>query len=220
MRVPCQNRWVLAAGRRNRADLSASKTNRRKQLWHSEEHGSKTTKKLIFPDLKGKNISLLSDLPQEVFLHRGLRCVVPCGRVHLDALDPDVSPEGQAHHVQVITSVAEGAGEVDVHCKEGDIFRVPAVTGFKIVSDSGTFPAVEAGRVHFDGALCTQEEKQWHQFRHGCLSLRVWTLQDIPTTSTESTWSTKSLFPKYRVICGAEANSKGYFWRRSKCSPS
>lgn len=36
------------------------------------------------------------------------------------------------------------------------------------------------------------------------MCLRAWTLQDIPTTSTESTLSTKSLFPKYRVICGAK----------------
>lgn len=80
----------------------------------------------MFPDMKGKSISLLSDLPQEEFLHRGLSRVLPHGWVHLDVLDPDVSPEGQTHHVQVVASVAEGAGKVDIDCKEGDIFRVPA----------------------------------------------------------------------------------------------
>lgn len=109
----------------------------------------------MFADLKGKSISLLSDLPQEEFLHRGLSRVLPRGRVHLDTLDPDVSPERQTHHVQVVASIAEGAGEVDVDCKEGGIFRVPAVAGFSAVWHSATFPAVEAGRVHFDGALCT-----------------------------------------------------------------
>lgn len=111
--------------------------------------------KVMLADLKGKSISLLSDLPQEEFLHRGLSRVLSRGRVHLDALDPDVSPEGQTHHVQVVASIAEGAGEVDVDCKEGDIFRVPAVTRLSGVWHSATFPAVEAGRVHFDGALCT-----------------------------------------------------------------
>lgn len=119
-------------------------------------------------DLKGKSVSLLSDLLQEEFLHGCLGRVLPRGRVDLDALDPDVPPEGQPHHVQVFASVAEGAGEVDVHCKDGDAVRGPAFTGCKRVWDSGTFPAAEARRVHLDGALCTWEERQSRQFIHSC----------------------------------------------------
>lgn len=80
-------------------------------------------------DLKGKGISLLSDLLQEEFLHRRLGRVLPRGWVHLDALDPDVPPEGQPHHVQVVASVAEGAGQVDVDCKDQNIVRVPGNYG-------------------------------------------------------------------------------------------
>lgn len=158
----------------------------------------------MFPDLKGKSMSLLSALPQEEFLHRGLSRVLPRGRVHLDALDPDVPPEGQTHHVQVLASVAEGADEVDVDCKEGDIFRVPAVTAFK-------------GGLGFRYLSCPSGRKGplWRRPLHTRRKtvpsgqaqlpcLRAYMLPDIPTTSTESTWSTKSLFPKYRVICGAK----------------
>lgn len=88
-------------------------------------------------DLDGKRISLLSDLIQEVFVHWGLGRVLPRGGIHLDAMDPDISPEGQPDHIQVLASVAEGTGEVDVHCRDGDIFRVPACTGAQRCSGFG-----------------------------------------------------------------------------------
>lgn len=62
-------------------------------------------------------MSLLSNFLQEEFLHRCFGCVFTCRWVHLNALDPDVSPEGQAHYIQFVASIAEGTSKVDVYCK-------------------------------------------------------------------------------------------------------
>lgn len=72
----------------------------------------------MLPHLKGKSISLLSNFLQEEVLHWCVGCVFTCRWIHLNALDPDVSPEGQAHYVQVIASIAEGTSKVDKYCKE------------------------------------------------------------------------------------------------------
>lgn len=37
-------------------------------------------------------------------------------RVDLDMMDPDILPEAQAHHIQVITTITEGTGQLDKHC--------------------------------------------------------------------------------------------------------
>ncbi len=71
----------------------------------------------MLPNLEGERISLLSDFLHEEFLHWCFGCVFTCRWIHLDTLDPDVSPEGQPHNVQVIASIAEGASKVDKHCK-------------------------------------------------------------------------------------------------------
>lgn len=67
--------------------------------------------------LEGEGLSLLSDFLHEEVNHLWLGGVAS-GGVNLDALDPDVSPEGQAHDIQVIASIAEGTGEVDEHCQD------------------------------------------------------------------------------------------------------
>lgn len=38
-------------------------------------------------------------------------------RVDLDMLDPDVLPEAQAHHIQVITTITEGTRQLHEHCR-------------------------------------------------------------------------------------------------------
>ena len=60
------------------------------------------------PHLKSESVSLLPNFLQEEFHHRRFGWAFPRGWIHLDALDPDVPPEGQPHHVQVIAPVAEG----------------------------------------------------------------------------------------------------------------
>lgn len=37
-------------------------------------------------------------------------------RVDLDMLDPDVLPEAQAHHIQVITTITEDTRQLHEHC--------------------------------------------------------------------------------------------------------
>lgn len=48
--------------------------------------------------LEGEGVSLLSDFLHEEVHHLRFWCIA-CRGVHLHALDPDVSPEGQAHDV-------------------------------------------------------------------------------------------------------------------------
>ena len=57
-------------------------------------------------------MSLVSTFLQEGILHGGVGWLaVPRGRVYLETLDPDVFPEGQAYHIQVIATIAEGQGQ-------------------------------------------------------------------------------------------------------------
>lgn len=77
-------------------------------------------------------------------------------------MDPDVSPEGQAHDVQVIASVAEGTGEVDEHCQDKErksyvIFVEPQLGVSSRLQKfflTRTFSAFETRGVDFDNALC------------------------------------------------------------------
>lgn len=65
--------------------------------------------------LKSERICIVSSLLQQGVMH-----VVQGGlvvlRVDLYTLDPDVLPEAQAHHVQVIATVAEGTRQLHKHC--------------------------------------------------------------------------------------------------------
>lgn len=38
-------------------------------------------------------------------------------RVDLDTVDPDVLPEAQAHHIQVVTTITEGTCQLHKHCQ-------------------------------------------------------------------------------------------------------
>lgn len=71
---------------------------------------------IFFSHLEGEGISLLSHFLHEEFQHWCFGCVSFYRRIHLNALDPDVSPEGQTHDVQVLASIAEGTSEVDEYC--------------------------------------------------------------------------------------------------------
>lgn len=49
--------------------------------------------------------------------------------VELVVVDPDVFPEAQTHHVQVIAAVTEGTGQLHEHCrKKQNVKEVQAPT--------------------------------------------------------------------------------------------
>lgn len=97
-------------------------------------------------------------------------------RVDLDLLDPDVLPEAEAHHVQVVAAVAESARQLHKHCKgeHGSLFHPdttssqelqPPLSPFlspKSFVSSLTTPSVE-GDGHCDidgmGRVCCQRMK-------------------------------------------------------------
>lgn len=39
-------------------------------------------------------------------------------RVQLETVEPDVLPEAQAHHIQVVTTITEGTGQLHKHCRQ------------------------------------------------------------------------------------------------------
>lgn len=84
--------------------------------------------------LKSERICVVSSLLQQGVMH-----VVQGGlvvlRVDLDTLDPDVLPEAQAHHVQVIATVAEGTRQLHKHC------------GTNMIEDSSSFITAREGKV-------------------------------------------------------------------------
>lgn len=67
----------------------------------------------MLPHLEGKGTSLLSNFLHEGFLHGCFGCGVTGGWIHLNALYPDVSPEGQPNDIQLFASIAEGTSKVD-----------------------------------------------------------------------------------------------------------
>lgn len=71
--------------------------------------------------LKGEGIRVVPSLLQQHVMHAAQRRPVVL-RVDLDMLDPDVLPEAEAHHVQVVAAVAERARQLHKHCA-GDTTR-------------------------------------------------------------------------------------------------
>lgn len=64
--------------------------------------------------LKGERIGVVSGLLHQGFVHGAQAGLVALG-VELEAAQPDVLPEAQAHHIQVITTVTEGARQLHKH---------------------------------------------------------------------------------------------------------
>lgn len=64
--------------------------------------------------LKGERVGVVSGLLQQGFVHGAQAGLVALG-VELEAAHPDVLPEAQAHHIQVIAPVTEGTGQLHKH---------------------------------------------------------------------------------------------------------
>lgn len=64
--------------------------------------------------LKGEGVRVVSGLLQQGLVH-GAQAGLVALRVELDAVQPDVLPEAQAHHIQVIATVAEGTRQLHEH---------------------------------------------------------------------------------------------------------
>lgn len=69
------------------------------------------------PYLKAERVRSISGLLQQGFMHGGQSGLVTL-RVDLDVLQPDVLPEAQPDHIQVITTVPEGARQLHENCKQ------------------------------------------------------------------------------------------------------
>lgn len=59
-------------------------------------------------------MGVVPSLLQQHVVH-GAHCRLVVLRVDLDVLDPDVLPEAEAHHVQVVAAVAESARQLHKH---------------------------------------------------------------------------------------------------------
>lgn len=68
--------------------------------------------------LEGEGISLFPNFLHEAFLHWCQGWASTCDGIHLNTLDPDVSPEGHPNNIQILTSIAEGTSKVDKYCNE------------------------------------------------------------------------------------------------------
>lgn len=66
--------------------------------------------------LKSERVSVVPGLLQQGLVH-GAQSGLVVLRVDLDMLDPDVLPEAQAHHIQVVTTIAEGTCQLHKHCQ-------------------------------------------------------------------------------------------------------
>lgn len=64
--------------------------------------------------LKGEGIRVVPSLLQQHLVHAALGRFVAL-RVDLDLFDPDVLPEAETHHVQVVAAIAEGARQLHKH---------------------------------------------------------------------------------------------------------
>lgn len=84
-------------------------------------------------------------------------------RVDLDMLDPDVLPEAQTHHIQVVAAVAEGTCQLHKHCQHiivDSVFRYEFLMTRlgRVLKESGsfldvTFPVSEVCWVQLDNTL-------------------------------------------------------------------
>lgn len=64
--------------------------------------------------LEAEGIRVVSGLLQQGFMHGTQAGLVVLG-VDLDAVQPDILPEAQAHHIQVFTTVTEGTRQLHKH---------------------------------------------------------------------------------------------------------
>ena len=69
----------------------------------------------MFSYLESERIRVVSSLLHQGVVHGGQGGLVALG-VDLDLLDPDVLPEAQAHHIQVVTTITEGTCQLHKHC--------------------------------------------------------------------------------------------------------
>lgn len=70
----------------------------------------------MLPYLERERICVVSSLLQQGVVHGAQGGLVALG-VDLDMLDPDVLPEAQAHHIQVVTTITEGTCQLHKHCR-------------------------------------------------------------------------------------------------------
>lgn len=102
--------------------FSCSETGQANQHNFQEEEAELQIYRLLTPTyLKGEGIRVVPSLLQQRVVHAAQGRLVAL-RVDLDLLDPDVLPEAEAHHVQVVAAVAEGARQLHKHCA-GDTIR-------------------------------------------------------------------------------------------------
>lgn len=114
-RLPCPCHQVQAAGRLSTAGCWESGEPfcvKQKQVWQQQ---SCVIPKLVSPSyLKGERIRVVAGLLQQGFVHGAQAGLLALG-VELEAVQPDILPEAQAHHVQVIAAVTEGTGQLHKH---------------------------------------------------------------------------------------------------------
>lgn len=75
-------------------------------------------------------------------------------RVDLDLLDPDVLPEAEAHHVQVVAAIAEGARQLHKHWAGDTTCYLTQSTSQKLQQTTLTFPVSKVFCVQLDDAIC------------------------------------------------------------------
>lgn len=104
--------------------------------------------------LKGEGIRVVPSLLQQHLVHAVLGRLVAL-RVDLDMLDPDVLPEAEAHHVQVIAAIAEGARQLHIHWPETKLVILPSHNNIsEATAASPTFPVSKVFCVQLDDAIC------------------------------------------------------------------
>lgn len=165
-KVPCQNRWALAGGRRSRADLWASKINQAKKVKLGSKRPTFKLKTNVKPQMcDAFGPGRKTDIPALRSSSGGIpasACWPWC--------PPWVGTPGCAWSRCPSWRTAPSrpgrrfrSGRRRPGRRRLQRRRHPwgflGVTGRQQVWDSGTFPAVEAGRVHFDGAICAGGKK-------------------------------------------------------------
>lgn len=148
---------------------------------------------------KSESMRVVSSLLQQGVMH-GAQGGLVALRVDLDVLDPDVLPEAQAHHIQVVATIAEGTRQLHKHCQHitvgaffhcdlvhlqmtqefhVELFMMLPFLSPKSVGSSFTTPSVK---------VTAQTVLYLASSRRGCTHTR-WR-RNVPTFSTSDTWST------------------------------
>lgn len=141
--------------------------------------------------LKSERICVVSSLLQQGVMH-----VVQGGlvvlRVDLDTLDPDVLPEAQAHHVQVIATVAEGTRQLHKHCGTHIIEDVPSFITIREGKCGSfydlTFSVSKVFCVQLDNTVC--EVQTISYLLSPLYEYTRMQRRNVPTESTSDTRST------------------------------